>query len=106
MFPVRSCIALIIYFFGGSAHASGWSGPFVINSLYVAGAENFHIRVSGFQAISGCTSAPTWAYINQSSPGFKEYNTALTVAYASGKPINIFWQPDANGYCQILELSY
>jgi len=84
---------------------NGWTGPFVITQLYISGAENFHVRVSGFGAISACTTGPSWLYINQSYTGSKEYIAALMIAYASGKPVNIYWQPDANGYCQIIEMT-
>jgi hypothetical protein len=86
-----------------AAHAVGWTGPFVITQLYISGAENYHLRVTGFPAISACPNGPTWAYINQSSSGSKTYIAALMTAYAMGKQVNIYWQPDTSGYCQIIE---
>jgi hypothetical protein len=99
-------IFLTLFFSATSAAqaATAWTGSFVITQLYISGAENFHVRVSGFGYISACSNGPTWAYINQSQSGSKEYIAALMIAYASGKPVNLFWQPDANGYCQIIEM--
>jgi len=105
MSRLRTLLLLALLGSTGAAQAvNGWTGSFVITQLYISGAENFHVRVSGFPAISACTTGPTWAYINQSQSGSKEYIAALMIAYASGKPVNIYWQPDASGYCQIIEM--
>jgi len=67
MSQLRTLLLLALLGLTGTAQAvTGWTGPFVITQLYIAGAENFHVRVSGFPYISACTTSPTWAYINQS----------------------------------------
>ena len=104
MSRLRTLLLFALFGLAGSAHALSQTGSFVITQLYISGAENFHVRVSGFAAISACPNGPTWAYINQSQSGSKEYIAALAIAYASGKPVNLFWQADANGYCQIIEM--
>jgi len=98
---------MLLALFGltSAAHAaSGYTGSFVITQMYISGAENEHVRVSGFPAISACPNGPTWVYINQSASGSKTYIAALMIAYASGKPVNIYWTTDVNGFCQIIEL--
>lgn len=101
----RTLLLLAVLGLTDAAHAvNGWTGSFVITQLYVSSAENFHVRVSGSPTVSACPNSPGWAYINQSQSGSKEYIAALMIAHASGKPVNVYWQPDANGYCQIIEL--
>jgi hypothetical protein len=104
MLRIRALLLGALFSLTSGAHAVGNTAPFVITQLYISFAENYHVRVSGFPAISACPSGPTWAYINQSQAGSKEYIAALMIAYASGKPVSVIWQPDANGYCQIFEL--
>lgn len=84
--------------------ALGYTGSFIITQLYISGPDNYQIRVSGFAAISACPSGPTWAYVNETTPGSKVYIAALMMAYTSGKPVNIVWQPDTNGFCRIIEI--
>ena len=104
IFRIRCVLLAALFSMASAAHALSNTGPFVITSLYFSLAENYHVRVSGFPAIAACQSGPTWAYMNQSYPGSKEYFAALMLAYATGKPVTVVWQPDANGYCQIIEL--
>lgn len=101
---LRTLLLLTLLALSGAAHALPQTGAFVITQLFISGDENFHVRVSGFPAISACPNGPTWAYINKSASGSKEYIAALMIAYASGKPVNLFWQVDASGYCQIIEM--
>jgi hypothetical protein len=101
---IRGLLIAALFTMSAAAQAVGYTGPFVINQLYISGAENYHLRVSGFPAISACSNGPTWAYVNQSQSGSKTYIAALMTAYAMGKTVNIVWQPDTSGYCQVLEV--
>jgi len=90
---------------GVAQAVNGWTGSFVITQLCVCRAENLHVRASGLPAISAYLNGPGRVYINQSQSGSKEYSPALMIAYASGKPANVYWRPDANGCCQIIEMT-
>lgn len=89
--------------FGANA-ANGWTGPFAITSLYISGAENYHVRVIGAPSNPACPNGSTWYYINQSYSESKEYIATLMIAKATGQLVDIYWQADSNGYCQIIEL--
>ena len=105
MSRLRTLVLFALLGLTGAAQAAGYTGPFVITSLWISGAENQHVRVSGFPAMTGaCPRGSTWLYINQSASGSKEYMAALMLAYGTGKPVNIYWQEDGNGYCQIIEM--
>ena len=104
MSRLRALLLLALLGLTGAAQAAGYTGSVVITQMYISGAENQHVRVSGFPAISACPSGPSWVYVNQSASGSKTYIAALMIAYASGKPVNIYWVPDADGYCRIVEV--
>lgn len=103
---IRKLLCSVLVAFSSTGHATGWTGKFTITSLYISGADNLHLRVSGFSAVSACPTGPTWAYINQSASGAKTYIAALMAAYATGKPVDIYWDTDAQGYCRIVEVMY
>jgi len=107
---MKSCIKLILTIliaaFNVPSSASVGTGFFNISGIYVSLAENYHMRVYGTGSIAGCTAGVNWAYMNTSYPGSKEYFAALMLAYATNKQVNLVVQPDGNGYCQIIEMTY
>lgn len=78
-----------------------WTGGFFPSSLYVSSAENYQLRLYG--PITGICPAG-FAYVNQSDPASKTYFSALMLAYANGKRVNLnVVSPDAVGACRIAE---
>lgn len=79
-----------------------WTGGFFPSSLYVSSAENYQMRLYG--PITGVCPAG-FAYVNQSDPASKTYFSALMLAYANGKRVNLnVVSPDAVGACRIAEV--
>jgi hypothetical protein len=78
-----------------------WTGGFFPSSLHVSSTDNYQLRLYG--PITG-TCPAGFAYVNQSDPASKTYFSALMLAYANGKRVNLnAASPDAVGACRIAE---
>jgi hypothetical protein len=79
-----------------------WTGAFSPTILYVSSIDNYQMRMYG-PITSICPAG--FAYVNQSDPASKTYFSAMMLAYANGKQVNLFTaNPDAIGACRILEI--
>lgn len=78
-----------------------WTGVFSPTILYVSSIDNYQMRMYG-PITSTCPAG--FAYVNQSDPASKTYFSALMLAYANGKRVNLYTtNPDAIGACRIME---
>jgi hypothetical protein len=102
---MRKFIGVALALFAGQAQAAGfWIPDFTITNLFVAGGDNYHFRVYGMQPVSACSAEPTMAYLNEKDSGSKGQIGTLLMVYSTGKTVRFFVEPDANGYCHILEV--
>jgi hypothetical protein len=96
-------IALLIC--SHQAHAvQFWTADFTITNLYVSGSQNYHYRVYGMPANPACPPPNHWVYVNEIDTGAKGQIAAILMAYASGKPIRVLVETDANQLCKIIEI--
>ncbi len=92
--------------FGLKVYAYDVSADFVIDRLWISGAENAHYRVVDEDGPAQCTGGPTgpaWSYINVSDSGSKGKIAGILLAYAQGKTVELTTETDTNGYCHIVE---
>lgn len=100
MFASRKLLILLAFFTPMIANADGqMTAVFKPTGLYISHEGNYHLRVQGVPA--GCQAG--WAYINQADSGSKTYIASLMLAFAAGKQVQLFVEPDGNGYCHIIE---
>jgi hypothetical protein len=103
----RFCISLLavvaIGFAASPARADGFTAFFTITGFYVSQQNNYQYRVFGMPAVTSCTNANNWAYVNDSDPASKGFVAAILFAYSTGKQISLNIQT-VNGYCQFIEL--
>lgn len=96
-------LAFVMLIFSGFACAVDYPPPFVIDHIYLSGANNYHLRVSAPTTTPHCTGGPSWSYINEGDSGAKANIAALLMAYSLGKTVSLVTGNDGNGYCQIYE---
>lgn len=60
---------------------------------------DFRVHLSGVSAM--CTGGASWGYINTDAGNYKATVAALILAHQTGKPVTIYSNKDALGYCQI-----
>lgn len=98
---------LAVCFFNSTmAQAYDVSAQFVIDKLWISGAETGHYRIVDEGGPAQCTGGPAypgWSYINVSDSGSKGKIAAILLAYAQGKTVELTTETDGNGYCHIVE---
>lgn len=97
---------LCLLSFTASIKAYDVSSHFVIDKLWISGAENAHYRIVDESGTAHCTGGPTnpaWSYINVSDSGSKGKISAILLAYAQGKTVELTTETDVNGYCHVVE---
>lgn len=99
---MKKSILTLLLLTSAVAEAGQWTGYFTITGAYISGAENQHYRVTGILP-SLCPTAPSYAYLNQSTSGAKTYIAALISAQVTGKQVNLYVENDG-GYCRIIEM--
>ncbi len=99
---MKNLLALLTLLASFGVNAAQWSSAFVLTGVFVSAEGNYHLRANGLPAAANCPGS--WAYINQSDSGSKEYMASLLLAYALGKQVSLYVAPDTNGYCHIIEL--
>lgn len=110
MKKIKSIFLSLVLFtglgFGQKVFALEAATPFVIDKLWISGAESAHYRIVDEEGPAHCTGGPTgpaWSYINVSDSGSKGKISAILLAYAQGKTVELSTETDADGYCHVVE---
>jgi hypothetical protein len=84
--------------------AMAWGGEITgkISRIDVVADNNYAFRVYLVNQLPLCSSASTWAYINDTDRNYKVFVATLTAAKMANQTVTIYSNRDsATGYCHI-----
>lgn len=94
-------IAIACAVFPACAEATNYQG--VIKQIVTSGATNFAFRIYLDTGFGTCAS--NFGYINVADSNYQAKVASYLTAYALAKTVVVSAAPDANGFCQISDLS-
>ncbi|GFE84714.1 hypothetical protein GCM10011487_67140 [Steroidobacter agaridevorans] len=84
------------------ATASAWDGTVndTISQIDVTDGDQLGFRIY-FPNSTACGNAHNWAYLNRGDSNYQAYVAAALMAKATGTPVTVYSNVDANGYCHV-----